>query len=147
MQYTANSLEEHWMPFSQNKEFKENPRLVVKSEGCYMWDQNGGKILDGSSALFNVACGHGRTEISDAVYATTGNRNDLDPGCADHALDGCRYWSMGARKGYHPKTEKIPGEMTFNNYIRQAELMRQGMLHQAGAPMIYPEQMRPALVS
>ena len=69
MQYTANSLEEHWLPFTQNKEFKENPRLVVKSEGCYMWDQNGGKILDGSSSLFNVACGHGRPEISEAVYA------------------------------------------------------------------------------
>ncbi len=78
MQYTANSLEEHWMPFSQNKEFKENPRLVVKSEGCYMWDQNGGKILDGSSSLFNVACGHGRTEISEAVYAQL-KQNDYTP--------------------------------------------------------------------
>ncbi len=68
MQFTANSLEEHWMPFSQNREFKENPRLIVKSEGCYLWDQNGGKLLDGSSSLFNVACGHGRTEISEAVF-------------------------------------------------------------------------------
>lgn len=67
--FTANSLEEHWMPFSQNKEFKQNPRLVVKSEGVYLWDHKGGKILDGSSALFNVACGHGRKEIADAVYA------------------------------------------------------------------------------
>ena len=66
--FTANSLEEHWMPFSQNKDFKQNPRLVVKSEGVYLWDHKGGKILDGSSALFNVACGHGRKEISEAVY-------------------------------------------------------------------------------
>ena len=78
MQYTANSLEEHWLPFTQNKEFKENPRLVVKSEGCYMWDQNGGKILDGSSSLFNVACGHGRPEISEAVYAQL-QANDYTP--------------------------------------------------------------------
>ena len=78
MQYTANSLEEHWLPFTQNKEFKENPRLVVKSEGCYMWDQNGGKILDGSSSLFNVACGHARPEISDAVYAQL-QANDYTP--------------------------------------------------------------------
>ena len=78
MQFTANSLEEHWMPFSQNKEFKENPRLVVKSDGAYMWDQNGGKILDGSSSLFNVACGHGRTEISEAVYAQL-KQNDYTP--------------------------------------------------------------------
>jgi beta-alanine--pyruvate transaminase len=78
MQFTANSLEEHWLPFTQNKEFKENPRLVVKSEGCYMWDQNGGKILDGSSSLFNVACGHGRPEISEAVYAQL-KLNDYTP--------------------------------------------------------------------
>lgn len=68
MQYTANSLEEHWMPFSANRDFKENPRFVVKAEGCYLWDQHGGQILDGSSSLFNVACGHGRSEISEAVY-------------------------------------------------------------------------------
>ena len=66
---TANSLEEHWMPFSQNREFKQNPRLVVKSEGMYLWDHKGGKVIDGSSALFNVACGHGRKEIAEAVYA------------------------------------------------------------------------------
>src|SRR6056297_3724850 len=78
MQYTANSLEAHWLPFTQNKEFKENPRLVVRSEGCYMWDQNGGQILDGSSSLFNVACGHGRTEISEAVYAQL-KQNDYTP--------------------------------------------------------------------
>jgi beta-alanine--pyruvate transaminase len=78
MQFTANSLEEHWLPFTQNKEFKENPRLVVKSEGCYLWDQNGGKILDGSSSLFNVACGHGRPEISEAVYAQL-KLNDYTP--------------------------------------------------------------------
>jgi adenosylmethionine-8-amino-7-oxononanoate aminotransferase len=35
---TPNSLEEHWMPFSANREFKAEPRLVVKSEGCYHWD-------------------------------------------------------------------------------------------------------------
>ena len=66
---TANSLEEHWMPFSQNREFKQNPRLVVKSEGMYLWDHKGGKVVDGSSALFNVPCGHGRKEIAEAVYA------------------------------------------------------------------------------
>jgi len=68
MQFTANSLEEHWMPFSGNRDFKEDPRLVVKSEGCYIWDHKGGKILDGSSGLFNVACGHGRAEIAEAVH-------------------------------------------------------------------------------
>ena len=69
MQYTANSLENHWMPFSGNKDFKESPRLIVKAQGCHYWDHKGGKILDGSSGLFCVAAGHGRQEIADAVYA------------------------------------------------------------------------------
>ena len=68
MQYTANSLENHWMPFSGNRDFKADPRLVVKGEGVYYWDHKGGKILDGSSGLFCSAAGHCRPEIAEAVH-------------------------------------------------------------------------------
>jgi len=64
-----NSLEAHWMPFTGNRAFKADPRLLVKSQGVYSWDHNGNKIVDGSSGLFCVAAGHGRTEIADAVHA------------------------------------------------------------------------------
>ena len=33
-----NSLEVHWMPFTSNQDFKENPRLMVKAEGVYYTD-------------------------------------------------------------------------------------------------------------
>jgi len=69
MQYTANTLENHWMPFTGNRDFKANPRLVVKAEGCYYWDHKGGKIIDASSGLFCCAAGHARPEIAEAVYA------------------------------------------------------------------------------
>jgi len=36
-----NSLEEHWMPFSGNRAFKEDPRLLVKAEGVYYWNHKG----------------------------------------------------------------------------------------------------------
>ena len=68
MSYDVNSLEAHWMPFSANRDFKSNPRLVVKSEGMYMWDHKGGQVIDGSSALFCTPAGHGRREIAEAVY-------------------------------------------------------------------------------
>ncbi len=68
MQYTANSLENHWMPFTANRDFKADPRLVVRGEGVYYWDHKGGKILDGSSGLFCSAAGHCRPEIAEAVY-------------------------------------------------------------------------------
>ena len=35
----------------------------------YLWNQDGGRLIDGSSGLFNVAAGHGRREIADAVHA------------------------------------------------------------------------------
>ena len=67
--FQANSLEHYWMPFTANRDFKADPRLVVKSEGVFIWDHKGGKIIDGSSGLFCVAAGHGRTEIADAVHS------------------------------------------------------------------------------
>ncbi len=56
------------MPFTSNREFKADPRLVVKGEGVYIWNHKGDKIIDGSSGLFCCPLGHGRTEIAEAVY-------------------------------------------------------------------------------
>ena len=78
MPFETNSLEEHWMPFSGNRDFKANPRLVVKSEGMYCWDYKGGKLIDGSSGLFCCPAGHGRREIADAVHAQM-IENDYTP--------------------------------------------------------------------
>lgn len=78
MQYSANTLEHQWMPFTPNREFKNAPRLIVKSKGVELWDHNGNRLLDGSSGLFCVAAGHGRTEIADAVHAAL-LENDYTP--------------------------------------------------------------------
>ena len=78
MPFEANSLEAHWMPFSGNRDFKANPRLVVKSEGMYCWDYKGGKLIDGSSGLFCCPAGHGRKEIAEAVYKQM-TENDYTP--------------------------------------------------------------------
>ncbi|MFQ5958345.1 MAG: aspartate aminotransferase family protein [Alphaproteobacteria bacterium] len=67
MQFAANTLENYWMPFTANRDFKENPRLIVRAEGMYYWSHRGDKILDGSAGLFCVTAGHGRREIADAV--------------------------------------------------------------------------------
>ena len=63
-----NSLEEHWMPFTSNHDFKENPRLMVKAEGVYYTDHYGKQLIDASSGLFCSPAGHGRSEIREAVY-------------------------------------------------------------------------------
>ena len=69
MKYDLEFLENYWMPFTSNRDFKADPRLVVRGEGVYMYSQEGERILDGSSGLFCCAAGHSRPEIAEAVYA------------------------------------------------------------------------------
>jgi beta-alanine--pyruvate transaminase len=60
-------LEAFWMPFTANRQFKANPRLLVAAEGMYYTDADGKKILDGTSGLWCVNAGHGRKKITEAV--------------------------------------------------------------------------------
>ena len=68
MKYATNTLEYQWMPFTANREFKADPRLLVKGEGVHFWNHKGERLLDGSSGLFCSALGHCRPEIAEAVY-------------------------------------------------------------------------------
>jgi len=62
-----NSLNEHWMPFTSNKDFKANPRLITEAKGVYLKTHHGKTQIDGSSGLFCNPLGHGRREIIEAV--------------------------------------------------------------------------------
>ena len=62
-----NSLQEHWMPFTSNRDFKENPRLITEAKGVYLKNHQGKTQIDASSGLFCNPLGHGRKEISNAV--------------------------------------------------------------------------------
>lgn len=64
---TANTLEYHWMPFTANRDFKADPRLLVAADGMHYTNHHGGRVIDGASGLFCCAAGHGRKEIADAV--------------------------------------------------------------------------------
>ena len=61
------SLDEYWMPFTPNREFKADPKMIVRAEGMFYWNDRGEKLIDASSGLFCCAAGHGRKEIADAV--------------------------------------------------------------------------------
>jgi len=60
-------LDAHWMPFTGNRNFKANPRMVVGAQGAYLHDSAGRKIFDGLSGLWCSGLGHGRKEIAEAV--------------------------------------------------------------------------------
>ena len=62
-----NSLNEHWMPFSANRDFKKNPRLITGAKGVYLKTHEGDTLIDASSGLFCNPLGHGREEIAEAV--------------------------------------------------------------------------------
>ena len=65
---TTNSLENYFLPFTANKDFKKDPRLLDRGEGVYYWNHKGDTVIDASSGLFCVPLGHGRKEIADAVH-------------------------------------------------------------------------------
>jgi putrescine aminotransferase len=47
----------------------DGPITLVRGKGVYVWDSEGRKYLDGVASLWNVAVGHGRSEIARAVAA------------------------------------------------------------------------------
>ncbi|WP_299981715.1 aspartate aminotransferase family protein [uncultured Pseudoteredinibacter sp.] len=60
-------LDAHWMPFTANRQFKQDPRLIISAEGNYYYDSEGRKIFDGLSGLWTSGLGHSRPEITEAV--------------------------------------------------------------------------------
>jgi len=57
-----------WLHFSRMGAYGEQHEipLIVKGDGCYVWDDKGKRYLDGLSALFCVNIGHGRQDVAQA---------------------------------------------------------------------------------
>jgi len=64
---TRQQLEAHWMPYTGNRQFKDDPRMIVGADGIYYLDDKGRRILDGLSGLWTCGLGHNRAEITEAV--------------------------------------------------------------------------------
>lgn len=60
-------LDAHWMPFTGNRQFKQDPRIIVGAQGNYYTDALGRKIFDGLSGLWTCGLGHSRPEITEAI--------------------------------------------------------------------------------
>lgn len=63
----AEWLAAHWMPYTGNRQFKADPRLIVGAQGAYFTSHDGRQIFDGLSGLWCSGLGHGRKEITEAV--------------------------------------------------------------------------------
>ena len=73
------SMDSHWMAFTGNREFKQNPRIITAAKGAYYTDDNGRQIIDGLSGLWTCGAGHCRAEISEAVSKQVASL-DYSPG-------------------------------------------------------------------
>ncbi|MDI3307643.1 MAG: aspartate aminotransferase family protein [Acetobacteraceae bacterium] len=62
-----NNLDAFWMPFTDNRYFKSNPRLLARAEGMSYFTPDGREVLDGTAGLWCCNAGHGRREITEAI--------------------------------------------------------------------------------
>ena len=82
----TNSLEEQWIPFTDNRGFKREPRLIVEGRGVTMTDHKGGTVLDASSGLFCCPAGHCHPKIVEAVHAAMKDLTFAPPFGTNHPL-------------------------------------------------------------
>lgn len=61
------ALDAFWMPFTANRQFKKEPRMLVSAKGMYFKSSDGREVLDATAGLWCVNAGHGRSEITQAV--------------------------------------------------------------------------------
>lgn len=64
---TQAQLDAHWMPFTGNRDFKKDPRLIVSAEGSYYTSADGRRVFDGLSGLWTCGAGHAHPKIAEAV--------------------------------------------------------------------------------
>ncbi len=69
--FSRAELEAYWMPYTGNRQFKDDPRMIAGADGAYLIDDRGRRIFDGLSGLWTTGLGHCRPEISDAIANQT----------------------------------------------------------------------------
>lgn len=60
-------MDAYWMPFTANRQFKANPRILVSAKDMHFTSDDNRSILDGTAGLWCVNAGHARETIAEAV--------------------------------------------------------------------------------
>ncbi|SCK10035.1 aspartate aminotransferase family protein [Vogesella sp. LIG4] len=80
------SMDAFWMPFTANRHFKADPRMLVSADGMYYRDDAGRQVLDGCAGLWCVNAGHNRRSIVEAVQRQVGVLDYAPPFQMGHPL-------------------------------------------------------------
>jgi len=83
-----NNLEPFWMPFTANRQFKANPRMLVGAKDMHYTNQEGRQIIDGTAGLWCCNAGHNRQPIVEAIQNQAGE------------MDYAPAFQMGHPKGF-----------------------------------------------
>ena len=67
MSISPAALESYWMPFTANRDFKKNPRLIVGASGHYYQTEDGRQLYDAFSGLWTSGLGHCHPKVVEAV--------------------------------------------------------------------------------
>jgi adenosylmethionine-8-amino-7-oxononanoate aminotransferase len=66
----AHAARDHlWMHFTRHSTYEQGGQvpIMVRGEGCRVWDAGGRSYLDGLAGLFVVQAGHGRRELAEVA--------------------------------------------------------------------------------
>jgi beta-alanine--pyruvate transaminase len=61
------NMDHQWLPFTPNRHFQLDPRVLVAADGMHFTTHDGKKVLDGISSLWCVGAGHNRRPINEAI--------------------------------------------------------------------------------
>jgi beta-alanine--pyruvate transaminase len=67
MNANAAALDAYWMPFTANRDFKKQPRIVSGAKGHYYRTTDGTKLYDSFSGLWTTGLGHCHPKVVEAV--------------------------------------------------------------------------------
>ncbi|KAA9130837.1 aspartate aminotransferase family protein [Marinihelvus fidelis] len=63
------NFDSFWMPFTSNRTFRNQPRLLERAEGVYYYKPGGEKVLDLVAGLWCCNAGHGHPKIVEAIQS------------------------------------------------------------------------------
>lgn len=95
-------LDAHWMPFTSNKAFIANPRMLKSASGMYWTTKENQRVLDMTAGLWCTNLGHGRERVAEAIYASA-RKLDYAP-CFGFGHDGA--FELAGRLAEH-----APGDL------------------------------------
>lgn len=67
MAYNDFRMDNQWLPFTPNRAFQKDPRVMVGADGMYFTTHDGRQVIDGISSLWCVGAGHNRAPINEAI--------------------------------------------------------------------------------